>query len=90
MKQGIYAIVDTKTCEVVGGIQHILRHVAPAIRMFESTMTLPNFAPHKNDYQLWRLGYMQDAEFENPRFNPHITADAEMIMTGAQAGEQQS
>lgn len=87
MRRAIYVITDNKAQDIVGPVLHTMAHEAVAIRLFVDVATSPNsgIAKHPADFQLERLGYLEE--------DLSITPDRRIILTGsawaASLGEQQ-
>lgn len=74
----IYAVLDTKAQDLVGGIITIHKHPASAVRMFSDALSASqgDMARHPEDYVLVRLGFLT----EN---NEIITEGNTEILTGS-------
>lgn len=58
---GLYAIIDVIAQSIVQNIITISRHEAPMVRMFTDLLSGKGpIADHPADYQLVRLGYIDD------------------------------
>lgn len=77
MKIGIYAIIDKKTEDLIGGLQ-LHKHPASAIRTFTDIgldkQTLLN--RHPEDFDLVKLGELTDQNQIQPDYNVIITGSA--------------
>lgn len=80
MKQGIYAIIDHLTNEIVGTFLHVMKHEAVAVRMFTDVATDPttNISKHMADYSLVRLGWLMDSG----NMTPEITNELHVVLEG--------
>lgn len=78
-KPGLYAIIDVIAQAIVQNIITISRHEAPMVRMFTDLLSGKGpIADHPADYQLVRVGYIDD--------NHELTTCTpfHVVLTGAQ------
>lgn len=78
MTQGIYAIHDRLSQQLIGGL-YLFPHAAPATRFFCDVAADPQTAvfKHADDYELLELGVLDDQNIINSHTQPVV------IITGS-------
>lgn len=78
----LYAIVDTKTNEILQGLLSLHRHPASAIRMFSDIASQERgpLAQHVEDYHLIEYGYLEEQD-PDQGINRLVTTH-DVILTG--------
>lgn len=72
----IYAIIDNKTDEIIGGL-HIHKHHASAVRYFNDILSYKGSMPnmHPTDFDLWQLGTISELN--------ELYHDKELVQSGS-------